>query len=117
MSNQAWADGETFTTNTIVLNGFDCAYQDDDLPLCRHENGVERSNLEASWICADCGAWMMNDETLAQNGKGDTPRPVNKTEYDKNYEAVFGKQKKHVCNTWVSTPHGERQCYHCGATE
>lgn len=27
-------------------------------------------------------------------GKGDSPRPVNKTKYDQNYERIFGKKKK-----------------------
>ena len=28
---------------------------------------------------------------ITQAGKGDTPRPVNKTKYDRNYESIFGK--------------------------
>ncbi len=30
------------------------------------------------------------------NGKGDTPRPVNKELYDKNYEKIFKKKDKEV---------------------
>lgn len=29
-----------------------------------------------------------------QNGKGSKPRPVNKKEYDKNFDKIFGKKKK-----------------------
>jgi len=32
------------------------------------------------------------------NGKGDTYRPVNKKQYDKNYERIFGKKGKHMNN-------------------
>ena len=28
-----------------------------------------------------------------QNGKGSKPRPVNKKEYDKNFDKIFGKKK------------------------
>ena len=31
------------------------------------------------------------DGTPVSAGKGDTPRPVNKRQYDRNYERIFGK--------------------------
>jgi hypothetical protein len=31
--------------------------------------------------------------TVGEAGKGDRPRPVNKKQYDKNYERIFGKKE------------------------
>ena len=51
-------------------------------------------------------------------GKGDTYRPIDKKEYDKNHEAVFGETKKHVCRKFVLDPHTKaRVCYNCGEPE
>ncbi len=30
---------------------------------------------------------------VSSNGKGDTPRPVDKKKYDENYDRIFGKKK------------------------
>ncbi len=35
----------------------------------------------------------MSKKQTAQNGKGSKPRPVDKKEYDKNYERIYGKKE------------------------
>jgi hypothetical protein len=35
----------------------------------------------------------MSKKETAQNGKGSKPRPVNKEQYDKNYERIYGKKE------------------------
>jgi len=94
---------EDFWSDTTSPNG---------LPICDHSWGVEKSTLFPDlWICSGCG------DVQELNGKGDTPRPVNKTEYDKNWEAVFGPERKHVCRQWVKADDGTLKCYFCGASE
>ena len=39
-------------------------------------------------------------------GKGDTPRPVDKRKYDKNYDRIFSKDKK--CQNVKTVPGGSR---------
>jgi len=34
------------------------------------------------------------NNTSGQNGKGDSPRPVKKSVWDKNYDAIFRKKKR-----------------------
>ena len=43
---------------------------------------------------------------MSQNGKGDTPRPlsVDKEEFDKRYEAIFGRQEKPIIQSPQSLP-------------
>ncbi len=36
----------------------------------------------------------MSKRQTAQNGKGSKPRPVDKKEYDKNMDIIFGDKKK-----------------------
>lgn len=35
----------------------------------------------------------MKNKRANQAGKGDRPRPVNKAQFDQNYESIFGKKK------------------------
>lgn len=86
--------------------------------VCLHRGGYEPSNLTpGAYVCVDCGDYMPPQfaETPAiANGKGDSPRPVDQEAYDRNYEAIFGKTRKHVCRQWTKMPDGTTACYHCG---
>ena len=35
----------------------------------------------------------MSKRQTVKNGKGSKPRPVNKKDYDKNYERIYGKKE------------------------
>ena len=36
----------------------------------------------------------MKNKNTSQAGKGDKPRPVNKKQYDENYDKIFKKKSK-----------------------
>ncbi len=50
-------------------------------------------------------------------GKGDIYRPVDKEEYNKNHDTVFGAKPKHVCRKYIRDNQGVSVCYFCGEPE
>ena len=62
---------------------------------------VNRRTCKAGYTDSD-GQQMISRSSGA--GKGDAPRPINKDEYDKGYERIFGK--KDLLNTWPRDEQG-----------
>lgn len=58
---------------------------------------------------------LMGWADIKAQGKGDVRRPpqVDKQTYDKNWNAVFGDKRKHVCREFVRDKQGVSRCYHC----
>ena len=73
---------------------------------------------ESPWLEKHSDELGVNVEEI-MCGKGDAYRPVDKKEYDKNHEAIFGETKKHVCSKFIRDPNGGSVdlCYHCGEPE
>lgn len=57
------------------------------------------------------------DPDILASGKGDNYRPVNKDEYGKNHDQVFGEKPKHVCRKYIRDKQGVSVCYHCNEPE
>lgn len=81
---------------------------------------VDDENL-LPWEQDDASEWLEKHsdgirglEALeAMNGKGDTPRPIDKEKFDKNHAAIFGEKPKHVCRKFIRDDRGISRCYHC----
>ena len=56
------------------------------------------------------------EPSIECNGKGDTPRPVEREAFEPNFETVFGEKPKHVCRKFVKMGN-RRCCYFCGEPE
>ena len=50
-------------------------------------------------------------------GKGDNYRDVNKAEFDRQFEVVFGSKPKHRCYEWYRAEDGTVRCYFCNQTQ
>lgn len=57
------------------------------------------------------------DSDILASGKGDNYRQVNKDEYGKNHDQVFGEKPKHVCRKYIRDRDGTSRCYFCGEPE
>lgn len=81
------------------------------------------NEVSEEWL-EDNGDWsdretldLFDQVDMNQNGKGDTPRPVDRMKYEKNHDEIFGSPK-HVCKDFVKDLNTKaRVCYHCGEPE